>query len=189
MKYLALDTETFGIPKEVTLLTAWFGVFNEKFEQTDSLDLHLKPIDGIYVGQPKALEINNINLSEHDKIAITNKEGGTLLYNFLHRNYLEEKDKLIIVAHNAIFDVQKITENLISKESFDQFCSYRTLDTGTISQFLRMTGKLPMEVEAGLGKLVKHFDIQVDGEMHTAETDAKCTIKVLQKLMELVKCS
>lgn len=188
MAFLALDTETFGIGN-VTLLTAWFGVYDKDFNLKAELDLKLKPDDGLYIGQPKALGINKIDLYEHDKIAITYKQGATELYNFLRANTKLGGEQLIPCGHNISFDIRKITDNLVSKGSWDTMVSYRTLDTGTISQFLRMTGKLPMEVEAGLGKLVKHFDIKVDGEMHTAETDAKCTIKVLQKLMELVKCS
>ena len=186
--YLVFDTETGGIPKEVTLLTAWFGVYNKDFKLVNELDLRLKPDDGLYVINPEALKINNIDLIEHDRVAVTYKQGATHLYNFLKREQSFIKEKLIPVGHNVGFDIAKVTENLVSRNSWEQFVSYRPLDTCVIAQFLRVTGKLPQDLSASLGTLVEYFGIgiEVAGVAHEARYDAVATMKVLKNLMRLV---
>lgn len=184
--YLVFDTETGGIPKEVTLLTAWFGVYDEKFELLRSLDLRLKPDNGLYVIEPKSLEINNIDLASHDKVAISYKEAKGILYKFLNEAY-KQCGLLTPVGHGVMFDINKVTENLISRGSWETFVSYRTLDTGTIANFLRVAGIIPNEVEAGLSKLLAYYNITPQGELHTARADALATVEVLQYLIKEVR--
>ena len=86
MKYLVLDTETGGIGPDVSLLTVYLGVLDENLNLLDELELFLKPNDGIYKTTAEALGINKINLVEHEKKAVTYREGGTLLFQFLQKN-------------------------------------------------------------------------------------------------------
>lgn len=85
MKYLVMDCETGGF-EGTSLLSFYFGVLDEDFNVLDELDLLLRPKDHIYHINPEALEVNKINLIEHDKKAIPYNEGGTLLFNFLQQH-------------------------------------------------------------------------------------------------------
>lgn len=112
MKYLVLDTETGGIGPEVSLLSAYFRVLDENLNLLDELELFLKPNDGLYKVTAEALGINKIDLVEHEKKAITYREGGTKLFDFLQRNSMNIK--YFIPEGTDIKDIanlRKITES------------------------------------------------------------------------------
>lgn len=183
---IGIDCETGGIGDEVSLLTAYFGFYelvNGKFELRDELDLQTKPNDGIYRVTGESLDINKINLVEHDKIAITEREAGRKLYAKLSEWHSISKDKLIPVGHNVPFDIRKITNTLMNQGTWETFVSYRTMDTCTIAQFYRICGKLPDNLSCSLGHLAGYYKVNVQGNHHEAKTDVQMTIGVLENLM------
>lgn len=184
-KYICIDTETGGITPDTSLLTAYFGVFDENFNFVIDLDLALKPDNGIYNVTAEALKINKINLVVHDGIALPYKRAKALLYEFLRQSY--QGEKLIPVGHGLNFDLLQVRQNLVSKETWEDFVSYRPLDTRNAAQFLRTVGLFPNDVSGSLGSLVKYFNIESIGELHTAKVDALQTMSVLKKLIDLVK--
>ena len=129
------------------------------------------------------MDINKINLVEHDKVAITEREAGTLLYKKLTAWYAIAKDKLIPIGHNVAFDIRKITNTLVSIGSWENFVSYRVMDTCTIAQFYRICGKLPDNISCSLGHLAGYYKVNVSGNHHEAKTDVQMTIGVLENLM------
>jgi DNA polymerase III epsilon subunit-like protein len=185
-KFLVFDTETGGLTSDTSLLTAWFGVYNGRFELLDSLDLKVKPTNGIYNITAQGLGVNKIDIVKHDAEAVTLKEAGTKLYNFLNSNTKLGGDKLIPVGQNVQFDIKRVTNDLISEGSWDCFVSYRVLDTMVIARFLEVTGKLEILEGISLGNLAHHFGVRVDGNPHEAEYDARVTVEVLKNLMKLV---
>src|SRR5690606_25809510 len=83
-KIAPLDVETGGtVVGKHSLLTLYICVINEEFQVIDELDLKLKPDDGNYVVDREALEINGINLDEHDK------DPATVTYSVGRRMFLE----------------------------------------------------------------------------------------------------
>ncbi len=184
MKYLALDTETGGF-EGTSLLTAYFSVQDEDFNEVDSLLLEMKPEDGKYIVTAEALRINGIDLKLHDQRAITYKEAGTKLFNFLMGNSIMGADKLIPVGHNVQFDIQKIIEFLISKGSWQKFVSYRTMDTGVIARACIQAGLIPPSVSGSLGSIAEHFGVDTT-QAHTADHDVFMTMAVLERMLELM---
>lgn len=184
-KYIVIDTETGGITTDTSLLTAYFGIFDENFNFVKDLDLTLKPDDEIYHVTSDALKINKINLVEHSVCAVPYKKAKTYLYEFLQRSY--QGEKLIPVGHGLNFDLLRVWQNLISKETWEDFVSYRPLDTGNAAQFLRTVGLFPNDVSGSLGSLIKYFNIESIGELHTAKVDALQTMSVLKGLISIVK--
>lgn len=184
--YLAFDTETGGLGRDVSLLTAYFAVFNKDFELVSELDLKLIPDDGIYKAQPQALEVNQIDLKALAKEAITYKDAKPQLYNFLQlAKYRDDIEALIPLGQAIQFDIEKVVDTIISKGSWDNFVSRRVLDTMVIANFLKQIGKLPVE-SVSLGNLVEYFGITVEGNAHEARYDTLATVKVYQALVELV---
>lgn len=185
MKYLTLDTETGGF-SGTSLLTAYFSVLDESFKELDSLYLEMKPEDNKYIVTAEALRINGIDLKLHDKRAITYKEAGTRLYNFLNGNSLMGSDKLIPVGHNVVFDIQKLCDYIISKNSWIKFVSYRTLDTGTIARACIQAGLIPNSVSGSLSSIAEHFNIN-SSLAHTADGDVLMTSAILEKMLNLMR--
>jgi DNA polymerase III alpha subunit (gram-positive type) len=110
---------------------------------------------------------------------------GTHLYNALQKWYNLSRGKIIPVGHNVAFDIRKITNSLISKGSWDNFISYRVLDTCTIAQYLILSGKLNSDISCSLGHLSAYFKINIQGNAHEAKYDTLITMAVLQELMKI----
>lgn len=190
--YIALDVETGGIGHDKSLLTAYLGVYKregEEFVLIGELDLKVRPNDGIYACTAEALDINKINLIEHDKIAITYGKAGELLRNFLVLHSNNGAIKLIPIGQNVQFDIQFLGAKILNINTIYKYLSYRVLDTGAIAQFLREIGLIPLTVEGGLDKLAEYFAIKPDGNLHNAKTDTLLTIAVLNHMLKLVKKS
>lgn len=185
MKYLALDTETGGF-EGTSLLTAYFMVLDENFDELDNLYLELKPDDDKYVVTAQALEVNKIDLKLHDKRAMSYKQAATKLYSFLNGNSIMGSTKLIPVGHNVVFDILKIQEFLMSKATWNKFVSYRTLDTGTITRACIAAGLIPSSVSGSLSSVAEYFNINTSAA-HTADGDVLMTVQVLQQLLETMK--
>jgi DNA polymerase III epsilon subunit-like protein len=185
--YLVFDTETGGLGREVSLLTAYFAVLDKDFNVVDELDLKLIPDDGIYKVQPQALEINKIDLKELAKEAISYKDAKTQLYNFLAlaSARADSEEKLIPLGQAIQFDIDGVVDTIISKGSWDNFVTRRVLDTMIIANFLRLVGVLPVE-SVSLGTLVEFFGITIEGNAHEARYDALATVEVYKRLVAMV---
>jgi DNA polymerase III epsilon subunit-like protein len=191
-RFIALDIETGGIGDDKSLLTACF-IFAKRsdggeMQIIDSLNLKIKPEDGIYHVTAESLEINHIDLKQHDKEAITEREAGQKLYERLKTWYtISGSTKLIPVGHNVAFDIRRVTNTLVSRGSWDSFVSYRVLDTCTIAQFLKMTNKLPNSLTCSLVNLGDYFKCHpLGGKPHEAEYDTLLALNVLEKLTTYV---
>jgi len=185
MKYLCIDCEMGGRELKYSLLTAYFMVTDDKFRRLEDLYLQVKPDDGVYVVSGQGMEVNQINLQEHDKIATSYKQSKSLLYEFLKKN--ADGLKLVPVGHGIKGDIKHIQDKLISVGSWEQFCSYHYIDTSVVLQFLRACGKMPFDTDGSVEALAKYFNIKVEGNLHDARTDTELTIEVLKKFIEIGK--
>lgn len=186
MKYIAIDTETGGISNDTSLLTVYALILNDQLIPQDELYLYLKPKHKIYHVEVEALIVNGINLIEHDKIAITKSDGGQLFRDFLIRNNPNGTDKFIPIGQNIFFDLDKIYTHLLDKKEAEKYISYRLIDTGCNTQFLKTMGLIPDEVSGGLQSMVKHYGI-TQLPAHDAKNDVLMTIEVLKAQIEQIK--
>ena len=184
--YLPMDNETGGLPDEVSLLSTYLEVVDDSLEVIDSIELFVKPNNGLYVVEAGGLAVNKIDLVEHDKIAITYSEAGQKLFRFLQKNSRDGEIKLIPVGKQVHFDVAGLQRNLLGKKTMDKFVSYRLIDITGIALGLQIKGKLPKTLGLSLGSLVEYFNIYVYGQQHEAKYDTKATMLVFKKLLELM---
>lgn len=184
-RYLAMDVETGGFGKDKSLLTAYFAVLNEQLEVISELDLKLIPDDGIYVVTPQALEVNKLNLVNLGQEAIPYKEARTIFYRFLGNNY--EGEQLVPLGQNVNFDLEFITDVIISKGSLEQFVSRRPVDTMYIAIFLKELGLLPVDQSVSLASLTEYFKVTAEGNLHEAKYDTLITIEVYKALKNLAR--
>jgi len=170
-----------------SLLTVYLLATDDQFNEIGSLYLHLKPEDGIYRVCGEAMNVNRIDLKVHDRLAITYKEGGTKLYNWLKDLTDNGKNKFTVVGHGVYGDVEWIiyTGNLMSRGSWETFTSYRKLDTQAVCQFLKACGLFPETVSGSLISIAQYFGIAVDeNAAHDAKYDTELTFKVFQALVK-----
>jgi len=190
--YIALDLETGGLGQPCSLLTGYYAIVTPDLRIFSECELIIKPDDGLYHLQAKGMEINGINIVKHDAAAITLKEAGTKLYNFLMtadaalRNIYS--DKLIPLGHGVRQDVEfMITAKLISRGSWENFVSHRALDTSSAARFLQDCGLLPAELSGSLISLADYFGVVREGAAHDARVDTVASIEVLRHLRGLIQ--
>lgn len=187
MKLAPLDIETGGLDyNKYSLLTLYICVLNEADEVVDELDLKLKPNDGVYNVEPSAMKVNKIDLKEHDREAITYKEGRELFSDFVRRNS-SGKSSLRAAGHNIIpFDIPYIKHCLEYTEDEWRFMfHYSYMDTYPIVNFMKYCGWLPEEV-GRLTDLVSYFKTK-KREAHNAKEDTLMWIDVFKCLLKTMR--
>lgn len=189
-KYFCFDCETGGINPKMSLLTLYGMVLDQNLHPIDKIDLKIKPDNGRYSISAEAVDINKIDIVQHDKVAIPEREAAKEFYDFAFRH--GGTTKMIPTGHNISLDVRFVKQHLLKDEghyidgnAWGRFFSYRRLDTATISHFLRLAGRLPSDLDGSLQSLAKYFDLSYE-DAHNAEFDAKLTLKVLKLLIGLV---
>lgn len=190
MNYMFFDTETGGTnPKVHSLLTAYFAVCNKDLNIIDELELQLRPSDLTKLNlTPAAMEINKINIEEHlrDPNTVTYEEGRVKLKQFLLRNKIKGKRKsLMPCGHNVAFDKDMIWEQLMPKEEFEEEVHYRTIDTSSVTSFLKDVGIFPDDL-GNLMSLVEHFKVPQQ-EAHNAKGDVRMNIEVYRRMKEMMQ--
>lgn len=185
MHYLWFDTETGGLnPKIHSLLTAYFAICDKDLNLIDELYLQLKPEDLSKLNlTTEAMETNKINIEEHlrDPSTITYAEGREKLLKFLEKNKIKGKRRSFMpCGHNIAFDKEMLWNQMITQEDFEKEVHYRTLDTASITAFLKDVGILPEDVGT-LGSLVDHYQVQ-KREAHTAKDDVLMNIDMYKAM-------
>ena len=187
--YLAFDVETTGLYENCNVLTAYFIILDENLNVIDHLDLKIKY--PFYIVYTKALEINKINLLDHDNNNNTiYKEFASLKLNhFLEKNKTDIKYK--IMGHNVQFDLKMlISNNILTKDSIDVYFDLSLqLDTLNYAKELKNKKKIPKNQSLSLSKLCYFYNLNLNDEnkedFHNAEFDIKLTILLYKKLKEI----
>lgn len=181
--FLPFDTETGGLTEESSLLTAHFAVCDKYFNVIDELDLLIKPNNGDYVVNAEALEVNHIDLKQHDKLAITYSEAGAKLRDFLWKHSKNGKIKLQPVGKNVNFDINKVNSTILGSKTWNQFVSYRQYEITTVVTLLKRKGILPLNAPESLQGIAEFLGIKAN--WHTAKGDNMAGIEVIRRLEAL----
>lgn len=184
---LFFDTETTGVNSktssliEIGAIAFQNGVEVGKFEGTCQPNTEKE----IHLG---ALAVNRVKPTDFDELG----DPFTLADNFA--NFLLDLPKaynrsIIPCGHNVNFDIGFVSEFLKDNclHGFEDFVSYRSIDTASIGRFLIDARLIPCE-RASLGTLAKVLDAGYDeNKHHTALYDAELSAKVYFKMMEIVQ--
>lgn len=183
--YIALDTETGGLSKESSLLTAFFLVLDDYLDEVESLYLEIKPNNGLYTVEAQGLGINGINIVQHDQSAVYSSKAGIILRDFLIKHSSDGKSKLIPIGHNIYYDLDKIDSSLINRKEYEKYISYRLLDTGVLAQAFRVAGLVPSHLLGSLTELAAFYNIPAVN-MHNAESDTRVTVEILRRQLQVL---
>ncbi len=179
-KYIAFDCETGGFIDESSLLTVTFIVLDNNLCVLDTLDIALKSNRGYHV-YPEALTVNKIDLIKHHATAIDLFTARTKLFSFL--DAYKHMFTLIPIGHNIQFDIRFIKNNgLMTGDEYSRYISPNAIDTISIAQFMKVSGKLPLRQSISLSNLCTYYNLGDDNVLqHTANYDTHMTIKLLRK--------
>ena len=183
-KYFLFDTETGGIRKEMSLLTLYGHILDDNLNILDTIDLKIKPDDGVYHVNAQGLEINRINIVEHDRIAKPLSEVKTRFKNYICGWSLNLK--LTPIGHNVRFDVKFVKTHLL--EDWDRYFDRRHIDTASVGKFLALSGIVPKLKTYSLSEMAQALMIEVNEDSrHEAKFDADLTLNVLRNMTQLIK--
>lgn len=183
---IVIDTETGGTnPNEHSLLTVALMVV-KNHEIVDFKEWKIK--HSTYCVTSKALEINGIDIKQHDKEAMVAKEVAKQINLFISK-HCSKQNKGILVGQNTIFDKNFIETFLSSVgstylEEFYRLVSRRYIDLMSITAFMNMTGVLDTD-GLGLDAVIKELDLPVKAR-HTALDDAQLTLLGLYKMIQFI---
>ena len=149
MHYLWYDCETGGTDCNLhSLITAYFAIYNDKWEKLDELELYLKPDDGNIIAVQEALDVTGIDLKTHleDTRTVPYSEGKEILISFLEKHKIKGKRRHFRpCGQNISFDENFIMGQLVPEEEWRKLVHYRMLDTLTILTFLQDLDFLPKD--------------------------------------------
>ena len=183
-KYFLFDTETGGIRKEMSLLTLYGHILDDNLNILDTIDLKIKPDDGVYHVNAQGLEINRIYIVEHDRIAKPLSEVKTRFKNYICGWSLNQK--LTPIGHNVRFDVKFVKTHLL--EDWDRYFDRRHIDTASVGKFLALSGIVPKLQTYSLSEMAQALMIEVNEDSrHEAKFDADLTLNVLRNMTQLIK--
>lgn len=180
--YLAFDTETTGLSEKCNVLTAYFIILDKDLNEIDTLDLYIKHED--YYIQKRAMEINKINLEEHEKIADNVTDATNKIENFIRANCdTEQQVRFVPLGHNVSYDLKMSRSNKLFSSYVEKRLSEHSLDTITIGKELKSLGLIPAKQSLSLGKLTQYLGVTTECEkLHNAEYDIRLTIELLKKM-------
>jgi len=188
MHYLFYDTETGGTnPQLHSILTAYFIIYNEKWEKLDELEIFLKPNSGDPIAVQEALDVTGIDIKTHlkDPRTVTYQEGKDILLDFLEKHKIKGKRRHFRpCGQNIGFDEGFIMSQLVPELEWRKLVHYRALDTLTILTFLQDLGFLPKDL-GNLESQVEYFNIP-KGKAHDAKEDVRMTVDVYKAYCSLL---
>lgn len=185
-----IDTETGGLkPYEHSLLTMAILVVKDG-QIIDTAEYFIK--HKIYNVEEKALEINKIDLREHDAMAQNSYDVANDFITFL-KKHCDKNNKGILVGQNIQFDKNFLEAFMYecrgvhdSVLEYNNLISHRTIDLMSITAFLNLAGVLNTN-GLGLSDVIKALDIEIEErDRHTALGDIVATYKAFNKMINLI---
>ena len=185
-KYIAFDCETTGVDTNCNLLTVSFLILDKHLNEKASLNLSLRQKSGYYI-YPEALEVNKIDIVKHHNTSLDLIDARKKLLKFLDDN--KSFYNLVPIGHNIQFDINFIKKSgLLTDDEYMKYISCNSLDTISVSQFLKLTGKLHEKQSLSLVNLCSSCNLKRDEKLeHSAEYDIKMTIKLLKFFKHVVE--
>lgn len=189
-RILAYDTETTGLKpdKGHRPLTVGLVALDSKLRVVDTLEV--KVWAETFVLDPKALEINGIDIDAHKRNALPPNEAVRRITAFIGRNYGDERP--IPLGHNEHFDNGMVSALYkMAGKDFDRVVHYRRLDTCSTYRLLQDCRALPFLAgrrckdaykNAKLDTALAAYGIEFEGDRHTALADALATAKLFKAM-------
>ena len=196
MNFVSVDCESTGVHKECDILTVALVAFDLN-GILDELEVKILPPNGIFSVDPKALEVNKIDLAQHLLEADPLDKCQNKIKHFLqmHTTHLSPswdgvgdiqsyitRERLIPVGSQVHGDIAWIKDKIFP--AWSVFVSHKIQETCCLAEFLKLRGELDVE-KTGLESLAKHFGVEYTP--HIALDEAKACAQVYLKLLNIRK--
>lgn len=132
-----------------------------------------------------ALQSNNINLEEHNKVALDEADALDEMIEFLDKNLIDKDKSYIIIGQNVDFDINflsRLFKKYSKSEEFKKYIGYRKLDIMQVALFQVQRGKIELESLA-LDSIIAALEIKMPKERHRALCDCKLEFETYKQLL------
>ncbi|MDI3234190.1 3'-5' exonuclease [Exiguobacterium antarcticum] len=174
---VVIDTETGGLdPHQHSLLTVAL-IVTRNLEIIASQEWKLKHEE--YRTTERALEINGIDIKEHDASAMPAAEAIDDMLDFID-HHRQPNERVMLLGQNTIFDkgfLETSVEQAGCMKRYRSLVSHRYIDLMSITAFLNLTGHIRTE-GLGLDAVIASLNIEKE-QRHSALGDARMTLKAL----------
>jgi DNA polymerase-3 subunit epsilon len=183
--FLVVDTETGGLNSDTTSILSIAGVVWEPQKK-------IKPLFDFYIcedeiiTEERALQVNKIDLAVVKQEGLSPSEAVIEIKKKLDKRFGPDRKPIMLVAHNAPFDVGFIKRlyKLAKQDYYADFYS-RALDTCSILHYLMILGKV-QGYRASADVLFEATSVKIPKkDRHTAKGDALATARALEKLLAM----
>lgn len=174
---VVIDTETGGLDLSQHSLLTVALIVTRNLEIIASREWQLKHEE--YRVTERALEINHIDIKEHDASATPVAEAIDDMLDFIDR-HRQPNERVMLLGQNTIFDkgfLETSVEQAGHIKRYRSLVSHRYIDLISITAFLNLTGHIRTE-GLGLDAVIESLNIEKE-ERHSALGDARMTLKAL----------
>jgi DNA polymerase III epsilon subunit-like protein len=182
MERLVIDTETTGL-SPLTNQVLSIGLLHIE-SNLNSLKIlnekHILVKHDEYNISKRAMQVNKINLKEHEKKAYTTKDTCKVINSFIKKENLSSTK---VLGHNVNFDINFLN-NLFENEQVEYPFFYEKEDTRYLWDDLKKRKIINPLLNSKLSTIANHFNIDCS-KAHCAIDDCKITAKVYQRIIQL----
>lgn len=181
---IVIDTETGGLdPHQHSLLTVAL-IVTRNLEIIASHEWQLKHEE--YHVTERALEINHIDIKEHDASAMPVAEVIDDMLDFIDR-HRQPNERVVLLGQNTIFDkgfFETSVEWAGQTKRYRSLVSHRYIDLMSITAFLNLTGHIRTE-GLGLDAVIEALNIDKE-HRHSALGDARMTLRAFMEMYKQI---
>ena len=106
--FILVDTETTGFDEKKHQILEVGILVIKNMEVVAELEVKIKHRE--YTVTAKAMEANKINIPEHEKEALFEKEAAEKILEFLNKHKSENDEGYIVIGQNVQFDIKFLEE-------------------------------------------------------------------------------
>ena len=184
-RLLFIDTETGGLdPTKHSLLSIGLVVWDRYEGIIGSTEFFIQ--EDKYITTKEAYSIHKIDTAFLETTALAPKTILDKIEDFCHE-FFDETQPIPLAGHNTQFDVSFLKQFYKkNNRSFEKRFSHRIVDTYSILCYLFYCGKIHDATILSSTKAFNYFKIKVS-DRHSALGDAKATVELFEKLLDMTK--
>lgn len=182
--FILVDTETTGFDEKKNQILEVGILVIKDLRVIDEFEVKIKHRE--YTMSAKAMEANKINIIEHEKEAVFEKEAVENILEFLNKHKGENDEGYIVIGQNVQFDIKFLEEMFLRTYKIKEYrpvVSYRSLDIMQLAMIKNIEGKISLEKQ-DLDSILNELEIEIPENRHRALTDCYLEFEAMVTLLD-----
>ena len=179
-RFLIIDSETSGLDPQLHSILSLAAIVWEDGTSVAELNCYIR--EPQIVVDSESMRVNNLDLCFVQEQGLNPEVAVQRLLAFLATHFPVRP--IILAGHNVQFDVSFLKRLFrLANADYGATFSHRVLDTGSVSQFLRIAAGLPLKTPSSSEAFELFHIVVPDSARHTAIGDARATAQLLTELI------